>query len=124
GTQRETGSLEGSALAFRPEGRVLAVGGSRSTKLFDLATGGALSTFDDGAQAIAFSPDGALVASARVEIGLDESLTITVRDTRTGALRTPPWRGLGSGSIGGFVSLRLAFSPDNARLTALDVGSE
>jgi outer membrane protein assembly factor BamB len=62
-----TGPDRNAALAFSPDGKVLAVGAWDTVKLVDLASGKQLpapARFKDWVCAVAFSPDGKLLASA------------------------------------------------------------
>ncbi|MBM3461267.1 MAG: hypothetical protein FJX76_04120 [Armatimonadetes bacterium] len=55
--------LEG--IAVSPDGRRLALSGYRSIRVFDVASGQQSAVLEDGAEALAFTPDGDGLASAR-----------------------------------------------------------
>jgi WD40 repeat protein/serine/threonine protein kinase len=97
------------ALAFAPDGRRLAtVYRDRSARVWDIATGSALSPplkHDGPVRALAFSPDGRVLATA------GDDATIRRWDSLTGAPVGDPTR------TGGPVAA-LAFSPDGSRLAA------
>lgn len=110
---RWVGFRETNALAFSPDGALLAVGGTggkkvADVKLFDLAAGQecpAPPWHLGGVLALAFSPDGRLLAAS----GRDKTLRIA--DLKTGQEETLP---------AGHTDMveALAFSPDGARLAS------
>jgi WD40 repeat protein/mono/diheme cytochrome c family protein len=76
-----------SAVAFSPDGKVLAVGGYKEARLVDPATGKSISTLSghaDLVRALAFSPDGRLLAAAGGEPARGGEIKIW--ETATGKL--------------------------------------
>jgi WD40 repeat protein len=102
-----------TALGFRPDGKVLAVGGREGMfRAWDLGTGGevfAVAGEPSWVRAIVFSPDGGRVAVARGEVG--EPAVVNVYDAATGEPAV---------ALAGHRDMVdcLAFSPDGRRLVS------
>jgi WD40 repeat protein len=99
------------SVAFSPHGQLLAVTGeSGRVTLWDtrtLAPAGELKGLDGGSQALAFSPDGTLLAAAPAETENRPRHPLRVWDVRT--RRLTPFRAVTWASL-------IAFSPDGRRL--------
>ena len=116
----QDGSL--GAIAFSPDGKVLAVGGSydASARLLDVASGRVLAILEsypvpknegrmDYVQALAFAPDGKTLATA----GYDSNLRLW--DVATGRLRT-------SLRAHSYELTAVAYSPDGKTIASGDYG--
>jgi eukaryotic-like serine/threonine-protein kinase len=101
-----------NAVAFSPDGTLATAGASGTTSLWNASDGTLIRTLSDrdstDVLAIAFSPDGSLLATA------DSNGNVYLRDARTGALR----RTLTDQGAGGV--LAVAFSPDGKILATSD----
>lgn len=99
------------AVAFSPDGQILASGNGRQTQLWNWQTGKVVRTLPEGigGEAIAFSPNGEIFASAATD---GKTQTITLLDWRTGkVLQTlrVAFSNYGTG---------IAFSPDSQILAS------
>jgi WD40 repeat protein len=98
------------ALAFSPDGKFLATGGSEDGQLWDVASGKEVATYQRMRREVAFSPDGKIVAG--------ESGPLWLWDVATGkelARVDHGWKGLWWG-YGSFTVSAVAFSPDGKTL--------
>ncbi len=81
-TRAEIASLEGSHVAFSPNGAVLAMSGNGRVKLWDVENHKEIASFQGGSGGVSFSPDGATLASW-------SDGTVVLRDVEF-LLRPPP----------------------------------
>jgi WD40 repeat protein len=120
GTGREVRTLAAehddnlTAIAYSTDGRMLAVGEFKGRiHIWDPATGAELHTFthDRQVSALAFSPDGTLIASASWDVG-DQ---VVVRELATGAIRHRL-------AVGDMPATAIGFSRDGRLLAAGGTG--
>ena len=103
------------SVAFSPDGKVLAGGAWRGIKFWNVETGKEVSVLKDRAKvrsgSIAFSPDGATLASASVDRFGGTSGKVTLWDVETGRNRT---------TLHGHAERisNISFSPDGATLAS------
>ena len=100
------------ALVFSPDGRYVVAGGlNSSTHIWDVATGSLLQRLEENSSALAFSPDGSLLASAL------PGQAVLVREVGSGQTRHM--------LLGHPRDVRsLQFSPDGDSLVALSWGGQ
>jgi WD40 repeat protein len=108
-----------NAVAFSPDGTILATGSSdKTTRLWDVATGALLKTYDVNyiVQSVAFSPDGSMLASGTSKKkGMDMRSPIVLWDIRKAR---QPNQGPARTTNGAELVGSVAFTKDGRRLVS------
>ena len=107
-------------IAFSPDGQILAAGGHREMRLWNINTGNPLFTLkkhQGGIQAVAFSPDGKTLASVSSKWGRSDSRPVILLDPLAPRHLVPHTIRLLDAKTG---TARLTFSVDTLPATALE----